>query len=289
MAVVGALVALAVVVQLPGLSDQPRDAAQSDAPPPGLEEAVTPLGTPPTAPPGSRGAVRAHEFMNTSRQGVPVTFSPCRPIHFVVRPDNTPRGGDALLASAFTRLSAVTGLTVINDGPTDEPATLDRDPYQPDRYGNRWAPVLVAWATEEEVPDFGRDTVGRAGPIQFTLGDGTTGYVSGVVLLDPEAIGEIRATDGKATARAIILHELGHLVGLDHTTRDDQLMYPNNLSEETDYAAGDLPDWPMARLQALPVGLVRSLPALRPSSDPATKALECRCLRLDRGAGGTRC
>ena len=103
---------------------------------------------------------------------------------------------------------------------------------------------------EEEVPDFGADTVGRAGPIQFTLGDGITGYVSGVVLLDPEAIAEIRASDGKAPARAIILHELGHLVGLDHTTRDDQLMYPNNLSEETDYAAGDLAG--LARLGAGP-------------------------------------
>jgi hypothetical protein len=158
----------------------------------------------------------------------------------VVRPDNQPRGGKELLESAFKRLSAATGLTVVNDGPTDEPPNLERDPYQPDRYGSRWAPILVAWATEKEVPDFGGDTAGMAGPNQFTLGDGTTGYVSGVVLLDPEAIAQIKASDGKARARAIILHELGHLVGLAHTTRDDQLMYPNSLSDETDYAAGDL-------------------------------------------------
>jgi hypothetical protein len=147
-------------------------------------------------------------------------------------------------------LSAATGFKVINDGPTDEPANLDRDPHQPDRYGNRWAPILVAWATEDEVPDFGTDVVGTAGPIWFTLGDGTTAYVSGVVLLDPEAITQIRSIDGNAAAKAIILHELGHLVGLDHTTRDDQLMYPNNLSEETDYAAGDLAG--LARLGAGP-------------------------------------
>jgi hypothetical protein len=249
-ATVSAFVALAIILQLPSSGNEPMDTAGSDAPPPGLEEASTPLGTPPPAPPGPTGAVRAQEFLNTSKQGVPVTFSPCRPLHYVVRPDNAPRDGEAMLASAVKRLSAATGLTVINDGATDEPATLERDPYQPERYGNRWAPVLVAWATEEEVPDFGADTVGRAGPIQFTLGDGTTGYVSGVVLLDPEAIAEIRASDGRAPARAIILHELGHLVGLDHTTRDDQLMYPNNLSEETDYAAGDLAG--LARLGAGP-------------------------------------
>jgi hypothetical protein len=249
-ATVGALLVLGVILQVPSSGSESMDTARSDAPPPGLEEASTPLGTPPPAPPGPTGAVRAHEFLTMSKQGVPVTFSPCRPLHYVVRPDNAPRGGDAMVAAAFKRLSAATGLTVINDGPTDEPANLERDPYQPDRYGSRWAPILVAWATEKEVPDFGGDTVGRAGPSQFTRGDGTTGYVSGVVLLDPEAIAQIRSSDGKARARAIILHELGHLVGLDHTTRDDQLMYPNSLSEQTDYAAGDLAG--LARLGAGP-------------------------------------
>jgi hypothetical protein len=249
-AVVGALVVLAVILQLRSSGSQSIGTARVDAPPPGFEEAAAPLGTPPPAPPEPDGVVRAHEFLNTSSRGAPVAFSPCRPIHYVVRPDNEPRGGDAMLASAFNRLSAATGLTLINDGATDEPVTPGHDAYQPDRYGDRWAPVLVAWATDKEVPEFETDIAGMAGPDQFTLGDRATGYVSGVVLLDPEAIAEIRESDGKATARAVILHELGHLVGLAHTTRDDQLMYPKTGAEVTDYAAGDLAG--LARLGAGP-------------------------------------
>jgi hypothetical protein len=155
-----------------------------------------------------------------------------------------------MIESAIERLSAATGLTLINDGHTDEPAVLDRDPFQPERYGDRWAPVLVAWATAGEIPEFGTDTAGMAGPIGFTLGDGTTAHVSGIVYLDPEAIAEVKRYEGRARARAIILHELGHLVGLDHTARDDQVMYPNSLSEEADYASGDLAG--LARLGAGP-------------------------------------
>ena len=136
--------------------------------------------------------VRAHEFLAISTTGAPVSFSPCRPIHYVVRPDHQPRGGDAMIAAAIKRLSAATGLTLINDGATDEPVRAQHDPYQPDRYGDRWAPVLVAWATDKEVPEFETDVAGMAGPDTFTAGDGTTGYVSGVVLLDPEAIAEIK-------------------------------------------------------------------------------------------------
>jgi hypothetical protein len=246
--VVGALLVLAFILRAPGAGDQPAYSAGSDAPPPGIEEAGAPLGTPPPAPPGPDGAVRAYEFLNRSATGAPVTFSPCRPIRYVVRPDNAPPGGKAMLESAFKRLSAATGLVFINDGATDEPVEPEHDPYQPDRYGDRWAPVLVAWATDTEVPDFETDVVGRAGPDQYILGDGTTGYVSGQVLLDAEAVGEIRASDGKARARAVLLHEFGHLVGLDHTTRDDQLMYPKMGDKVTDYAAGDLAG--LARLGA---------------------------------------
>jgi predicted Zn-dependent protease len=37
-----------------------------------------------------------------------------------------------------------------------------------------------------------------------------------------------------------MLHELGHLVGLDHVDDPGQLMYPVTALAVTDYAAGDL-------------------------------------------------
>jgi predicted Zn-dependent protease len=40
--------------------------------------------------------------------------------------------------------------------------------------------------------------------------------------------------------RAIILHELGHLVGLDHTSDRGQIMFSEAEFNVRDYAPGDL-------------------------------------------------
>ena len=66
-------------------------------------------------------------------------------------------------------------------------------------------------------------------------------YVTGTVSLDAGRMPEILAIrDGEETARAIVLHELGHLVGLTHVDDPDQLMYPEARGEVADFAAGDL-------------------------------------------------
>ena len=41
-------------------------------------------------------------------------------------------------------------------------------------------------------------------------------------------------------ARAIVLHELGHLVGLAHVANPTQLMLPEASPGVVDFAAGDL-------------------------------------------------
>ncbi|HEY4631062.1 MAG TPA: matrixin family metalloprotease [Blastococcus sp.] len=52
---------------------------------------------------------------------------------------------------------------------------------------------------------------------------------------------EILALPGGAeTARGIVLHELGHLVGLAHVEDGEQLMYPQARREVSDFAPGDL-------------------------------------------------
>jgi hypothetical protein len=215
----------------PPVADDPA------APPPGFEEAAAPLGTPPPAPAGGEGKYR---FLSMRNDTAPVTFSPCRPIHYVVRADHAPTRGQAMIAAAVKRVSKATGLVFVPDGPTDEAPTQDRPVYQPERYGDRWAPVLITWATPAEVPDFGVDIAGEAGPVRMTTGDGQDmAYVSGVVALDPAKIERIRLSMGEPVARAIIMHELGHLVGLAHTEHQDQLMFPRGNSGVTKYAAGD--------------------------------------------------
>jgi len=144
------------------------------------------------------------------------------------------------VAQAVASLSAATGLTFIDDGPTDEVPSGSREPYLPDRYGDRWAPVLVAWATPDEVPDFGIDVAGEAGATRVTTPSGDATYVSGIVYLDPAKYLEIASRSGQAIADSVILHELGHLVGLAHVNDPGQLMWPRgNSAGLTTFQPGD--------------------------------------------------
>ena len=93
----------------------------------------------------------------------PVTWSPCRPIHFVIRLTFQPPGGGDAVARSVAAVSAATGLVFVDDGATTEAPSPQREAFQPDLYGDRWAPVLFAWATADEVPDFGVDVAGEAG------------------------------------------------------------------------------------------------------------------------------
>ena len=170
----------------------------------------------------------------------PVTYSPCRPIHYVVRSAGAPAGGRGLITAAVASVATQTGLRFVDDGATTEAIAQDRPAYQPDRYGDRWAPVLIAWATPAEVPDFGVDIVAEAGSQRMIRPDGQYTYVTGTVTLSPVAITQMMASFGPGAGRAVIQHELGHLVGLDHVSDTRELMFPRAQNGLADFGPGDL-------------------------------------------------
>lgn len=216
-------------------------AANNAWPPPGRDEQSAPLGSPPAGAPTH--AVEGAGFRFLSHQTgktTPVTWSPCRPVRYVIRPLYEPVGGAGAIASALAELGHATGLKFVDAGTTTEGPTDDRAAYLPARYGKRWAPVLIVWASTAEVPDFGIDVAGEAGPYPMPTPDGGRTYVSGTVSLDPRKFTEIVASDGYPTAKVVILHELGHLVGLAHVTDPNQVMFPRVSARVTTYGPGDL-------------------------------------------------
>jgi hypothetical protein len=202
---------------------------------PPIEAASAPLGRPAIAPGGTGG----YSFLATHPDGTPVAFDPCRPIHVVVRPNGEPPGGRSLLLSVLGDLSAVTGLQFLDDGLTMEGPDPARRAFQPERYGDRWAPVLVTWSDPAETSMLDARILGRAGPDPFGSGEDER-YVSGMAVFNgPELTAQLSSGDD-AKARAVLLHELGHLVGLGHVTDPFQVMYDTNSYPLDRYHAGDL-------------------------------------------------
>lgn len=199
----------------------------------------------PTDPPGptpqgpdAGGADRnGYAFISTRRNGQPVRWSTCEPISYVVRPANEPDGGRELLEEAVRQVSEASGLEFSFDGTTDEPPSDNRPPYHRDRYGDRWSPVLVAWSDPEEYPRLQGRPAGFGGPVRVSRQGVAPRYVSGIVVLDAEQMSGL----SEESQRAVIVHELAHVVGLDHVDDRGQLMNAVQYGDEvTSLQEGDL-------------------------------------------------
>jgi hypothetical protein len=224
-----------VLVDQKMAEDAPATTVTGDRPTPGFELADRPLGTPPPAP----RADGTYRFVATHDDGSPVAYDPCRPVHYVIRSAHAPAGGNRAVRAAFTRVGELTGLRFVHDGTTTESPVEHREPFQPDRYGDRWAPVLVSWVSASEDPAFSGDLAAQAGSVPVTVPGSPTVLVTGTVELGAEQFADMLGPGGAGDqARAVLLHEIGHLVGLDHVRDKSQLMYPTE-SDVRDFAAGD--------------------------------------------------
>ena len=171
-------------------------------------------------------------------KGRPARWDPCVPIAYVVQSGWIPDAGRRDLAEALRRISVASGLSFVDEGDTDEMPSQTRASYQPARYGQRWAPLLIGW-----VPP-GVTDVGVGGGVQgmslsFALpGAAGPSLVSGQVVLD--AGNRLAAGFGPGTTDGeVLLHELAHAVGLGHVLDPTQVMYPQTTSSESEFGAGD--------------------------------------------------
>jgi hypothetical protein len=196
------------------------------------------LGDPADVPPGGTYAFLEHQ---PGDLGAPVAWDPCDEIHYEINPDGAPDDADdteKFVADAIDVVAHYTGLEFVYDGRTDRRPEWDRafvpsiGPHEP---------VLIAWATEDEVPQLEDDVAGVGGAVAVEVDPGGwLRYITGGVTLDSDAFEEMDNLLGEDDeGRAILLHELGHLVGLDHVGSPDELMFADNVGKR-EFGTGDL-------------------------------------------------
>lgn len=199
-----------------------------------------------------------YSFLYVKNDGcTPIRFNPCEPVHYVQNAALAPPTGVADVRESFARLARATGMEFVDDGFTDEDGLGRRRPYQPDRYGARWAPVLVTWSRfgfqgpNPEVQSVGYGIGARVGDV----------LVTGVLNLNVDAVTdrdkgtpvrggfgpEIGTGSGAIGAEGvtwgrIIQHELAHVIGLGHTRDRGAIMYPESADQTSRPAEFRPPD-----------------------------------------------
>jgi hypothetical protein len=166
-----------------------------------------------------------HRFIARDFGGDPVRWNPCEPVHYVVNVAEAPAGSLEDVQESVRRISAATGIPFAYDGLTDEVLERRRDMVQP-RYGDRWAPVLVAWVDPDDSTVSFRSEEGEAAGVAapFTP-QGSDVIVSGWIGInadDPNPPG-FGSPDDQGP---VVLHEWAHVMGLDHVKARGQLMHP---------------------------------------------------------------
>jgi hypothetical protein len=164
--------------------------------------------------------------------GRPVRWDPCRPIHLVVSATGAPATypETALLAdvrAAVRVLREASGLDLVVEGTTTQVPDAARSTVADAADdGVRWAPVLIGWREpgEGDLPLRDVDR-GIAVPVAVGPADART-YVTGQIALNAERDDLLPGAADRATSwGATVLHELVHVLGLDHVDDPDELMH----------------------------------------------------------------
>ena len=190
-----------------------------------------------TAPiPGPAEDPAGFRFLEVdARTGQPLRFNPCQTIEYVVNAEGAPAGGLSAVNAAVDQISKATGIAFVSAGITSERGLADRQNYQPNYYGDKWAPTLIGWLPLGQGAGAGHGFAGVGGPSRPVPSGNTWVYVSGKVLMN---------SDDKVPPefiQGVVMHDLGHVLGLDHVTSAGNVMNPaGNIVPNQPWGSGDL-------------------------------------------------
>lgn len=183
-----------------------------------------------------RGEASEYRFTVTSQVA---RWDPCQPIGWRVNLRRATRGALADTRAAFWRLGQITGLTFRYRGSAAGVPQMDSNPWFPAD-----TQIVVAWVRATTLFDYAPEGDAVAAPYYlagYHNTDGSPAYriASGSVVI--RARPRWPGGYGPGLTRGdILLHELGHLMGLAHVDSPAEMMFPVMTRGRARYGLGDL-------------------------------------------------
>lgn len=191
-------------------------------------------------------------FLSYDSDGNPTGLhSPCEPIRYEVNPANEPEGAREVLEAAIQSMRYYTGLQFEFVGETNELIQHN----EPIPLVNPPSTLLINYYPTEELEALPRDehyehvenVAGWGGPRSYQdLNPAKQQYTAlgGVMALDADYIAEDVSQGlwgeprGRATF-ALMIHELAHVIGLDHVDSESEIMYFDTKEDIWEFQGGD--------------------------------------------------
>jgi hypothetical protein len=176
-----------------------------------------------------------YAFLDTV-EGQPVTYTSCRLIQVAVYPAGGPPNAEQLVREAVVQVRAATGLDIVVTGAFGGHApnwNFEAAPLHPD------APISVSWQDRGAIAELTDRIAGLGGSRVITTQYGGQRRVAGTVALSSDYYRLLTERGDHDEALAVLLHEFGHVFGLEHVDSPRELMQEDN-NELTAFGPGDL-------------------------------------------------
>lgn len=180
-----------------------------------------------------RGRKRAYRYLGDQR----ARWNSCSEIEWTFNPRHAPRHGLKQVKAGIRRIHAATGLEFDYQGRTSDAANPLGDHV-------RGADVVIGWRSKRTFRRYGGARVVGVGGSRSSSGyrdsqGRTSKIVQGGVILN--AGFDLRSGFGRGvTWGEVIIHEVGHVVGMGHSPASNQIMYYSTTRYDASWGAGDL-------------------------------------------------